>query len=168
MYMRVFVYVMTHPGDPDQNGVWGCNDCMGEKRGWNYDAVIGVGGVQFKGFSGKVKWIGIGPQKHASSDKRGPEVTFDYFCDDAVIESQIIPEVLARRIRKAPRGFMRLTEEESRAAKKILGLANTSTRSTALSISSVERDAGKGRGPSLPCVPKQPATGCSRRRAMPC
>jgi hypothetical protein len=63
--MRIFVYVMTHLGDPDTAGCWGCCDCMKEKRDCNYDAVIGIGvaGAIVEGFTGKVAWIGIGLHK---------------------------------------------------------------------------------------------------------
>jgi hypothetical protein len=57
---------------------------MGSVRGFEYDAVIGVGGIgaeaKAEGISGRINWIGIGPHKKACG-KRGPEVTFDHFLD---------------------------------------------------------------------------------------
>jgi hypothetical protein len=81
--MRVLVYKRTHSGDPDTNGVFGVNDCMGMVRRRVYDAVIGVGGIGSEavdeGIAGKVTWVGIGPHKTFVRGKRGPEVTFDHF-----------------------------------------------------------------------------------------
>lgn len=82
--MRVLVYKRTHTGDPDrETGTFGCNGCMKEVRGWNYEAVIGVGGIgskaQKNGIAGKVTWIGIGPHKRIVPEKRGPEVQFNHF-----------------------------------------------------------------------------------------
>ena len=44
--MRTLIYKRTHSGDPDpESGVFGNNDCMGRVKGWQYDAVIGIGGI---------------------------------------------------------------------------------------------------------------------------
>lgn len=43
--MRILAYKRTHTGDPDANGVFGVNDCMGRVRSLEFDAVIGVGGL---------------------------------------------------------------------------------------------------------------------------
>ena len=43
--MRVLVYKRTHNGDPDTSGCFGVYDCMGAVRDWEFDAVIGVGGI---------------------------------------------------------------------------------------------------------------------------
>src|SRR5438270_1786391 len=113
--MKVFVYVMTHLVDPDKHGLWGCCNCMGQKRSWNYDAVIGVGGVAVKDhrFRGKVIWIGIRPHKTPVriGGKRRHKVTFDYFLDFRPEGRKIreIPSGLAQHKKKAPRGFMNLT-----------------------------------------------------------
>jgi hypothetical protein len=82
--VRVLVYKRTHTGDPDpETGTFGCNHCMGSVRGWNYDAVIGVGGIGAEPVShdiaGKVTWIGIGPHHVDVGDERGPGVQFDHF-----------------------------------------------------------------------------------------
>jgi hypothetical protein len=42
--MNTLVYKRTHTGDPDESGIFGIHDCMGQVRGWNFGAVIGVGG----------------------------------------------------------------------------------------------------------------------------
>jgi hypothetical protein len=137
--MRVFVYVMTHLGDPNEQGCWGCSDCMGEKRGWSYDAVIGVGGVQAEefGFRGRVKWIGITPTRSEVS-KNGPEVTFQHF---RYFKENLpnIPPRLAARIKRAPRGFMSLTPAEQREAKKLLEMAIHAGPSQTLSQTRVKK-----------------------------
>ena len=44
--MATLVYKMTHKGDPDSElGFWGVEDCMGQVRGYGFDAVIGIGGM---------------------------------------------------------------------------------------------------------------------------
>ena len=80
--MRVLIYKRTHKGDPDSNGVFGVNDCMGRVRALKYDAVLGVGGVGAEpvreGISSKITWIGIFPSL-GRIHKRGPLVTFEHF-----------------------------------------------------------------------------------------
>jgi hypothetical protein len=81
---RTLVYKRTHVGDPDESGCFGAFDCMGKIRSFEYDAVIGIGGIgdeaRSHGIAGKVCWIGIGPKK-TESFRRGPFVTFDQFFD---------------------------------------------------------------------------------------
>jgi hypothetical protein len=44
--MRTLVYKMTHIGDPSPaTGVWGDTGCMGIVRGYEFDAVVGIGGT---------------------------------------------------------------------------------------------------------------------------
>lgn len=65
--MLVLVYKRTYNGDPDANGCFGAYDCMGVVRNWDYEAVIGVGGIgpaaQANEIAGRGNWIGIGPHK---------------------------------------------------------------------------------------------------------
>lgn len=80
--MRTLVYKRTHNGDPDEEtGTFGINGCMGTVRGFEYEAVIGVGGVgrepQGEGIAGKLTWIGIGPEK--TGNGREPLVRFRHF-----------------------------------------------------------------------------------------
>jgi hypothetical protein len=81
--MRTLIYKRTHSGDPDpKTGVFGHHDCMGEVREWQFDAVIGIGGVglepQSHRIAGKLTWIGIGPQV-IDYTGRGPQLVFRYF-----------------------------------------------------------------------------------------
>jgi hypothetical protein len=82
--MRTLVYKRTHPGDPDVGGRFGNEDCMGQVRSWQFDAVIGVGGIGSEprrhGIAGKVNWISIGPRRVLPPPNwRGPLVTFKHF-----------------------------------------------------------------------------------------
>jgi hypothetical protein len=43
--VHTLVYKRTHPGDPDVGGRFGINDCMGQVRSWDFDAVVGVGAL---------------------------------------------------------------------------------------------------------------------------
>jgi hypothetical protein len=56
---------------------------MGRVRAWDFDAVIGVGGIGSEssshGLDGKLNWIGIGPRKYQAQRGRGPIVSFDRF-----------------------------------------------------------------------------------------
>lgn len=83
--MRTLIYKRTHSNDPDpETGVFGNRDCMGQVRAWDFDAVIGIGGVgdepKRHGIAGRLTWIGIGPQKFFDDpDSRGPQLVFRHF-----------------------------------------------------------------------------------------
>ena len=81
--MRILTYKRTHVGDPDIKGRFGINMCMGRVRDYEYDAVIGVGGVGIEpieeGIARKINWVGIRPTRHPAPGKRANEVTFDEF-----------------------------------------------------------------------------------------
>src|SRR5260221_7630475 len=92
--MKTLVYKRTHDcheeegdGDPCTAGCFGCWDCMGRVRGFDFEAVIGIGGIgreaQSQGITGLVNWIGIGPraEKRMPRGYRGPLLTFDRFRD---------------------------------------------------------------------------------------
>lgn len=65
--MRILTYKRTHVGDPDSLGRFGINDCMGRIRGFQYDAVIGIGGVghepKIAGIDKRINWVGIDPKR---------------------------------------------------------------------------------------------------------
>jgi hypothetical protein len=81
--MRTLIYKRTHSGDPNYEGVFGSSDCMGRVRGWQYDAVIGIGGIggepKRRGIAGRLTWVGIGPHKIYEPNLHSPRVTFDHF-----------------------------------------------------------------------------------------
>lgn len=82
---RVLIYKRTHIDDPNSRGEFGCADCMGRVRGYEFDAVIGIGGHGWEprshGIDGKITWVGVGPHKEPFMRiaRRGPVVTFDRF-----------------------------------------------------------------------------------------
>jgi len=128
--MRTLIYKRTHSGDPDpKKGVFGNHDCMGQVRGWNFDAVIGVGGIgrepQDNGIAGKLTWVGIRP--HKTGDRRRPKVTFDHFLyygEDGKLLSDLAP-VLAKHVYDGRARVLMdsLSDEEQREVEKILKLA---------------------------------------------
>ena len=97
--MATLVYKMTHKGDPDHaRGFWGVEDCMGRIRDYDFDAVIGIGGLTWwkreTSRAGEVVWIGIEPQKVPVQGKRGPLVRFahfHYFLEGELMLSEIAP-----------------------------------------------------------------------------
>lgn len=79
----VLIYKRTHTGDPDKNGIFGINNCMGSVRDWEFDAVIGVGGISpWKGsedIAKKINWIGIGANKNKVERYENSVVAFEEF-----------------------------------------------------------------------------------------
>jgi len=82
-YANTWIYKRTHKGDPDKSGTFGCNNCMGTMRGYDYDSVIGVGGKnpwkRDEDIALKINWIGLGPTKKKETGKKGLQVTFKHF-----------------------------------------------------------------------------------------
>ena len=80
---RTLVYKITHRGDPDQFGLFGAQDCMGQIRNRSFEAVIGIGAKSaWNGdvdLVGRIVWIGIGPSKTLARGFRGPVVAFQHF-----------------------------------------------------------------------------------------
>jgi hypothetical protein len=166
MPKRIFVYVMTHIGDPNELGCWGCHNCMGEKRSWDYETVIGVGGVQAKtdGFGGRLKWIGIGPHKTRVrvDGKLRHKVTFLHFRDFGT-EGPVVQEIaptLAEKIQKAPRGFITLSPEEQAEAEKIRQRAMKAPASPARSNGGAACDRIDAKDSCSPTVQQRSRKGC--------
>lgn len=79
---RVLIYKRNHTGDPDSNGTFGCDDCMGKIRGYRYDAVIGIGvsrpWPEFEGIADRITWVGVGPRRVGTHKARAaPVIRFD-------------------------------------------------------------------------------------------
>lgn len=137
--MRTLIYKRTHTGDPDRNGWFGIYDCMGHVRSWEFDAVIGVGGIGAEptshGIDGRVTWIGIGAHKIPAEGGRGPLVTFDHFIlFEAIGPSlQLHAPLLARRMYEHNvRVLLRdLNAGEQREVAKLLRLARKADPSKA-------------------------------------
>jgi hypothetical protein len=83
--MRTLVYKRTHVADPDAEGRFGVFDCMGRIRGYEFDAVIGIGATgseaESYGIDRKLCWIGLTPHSRPPFKKgyQGPLLTFDHF-----------------------------------------------------------------------------------------
>jgi hypothetical protein len=131
--MRTFVYKRTHKRDPDSQGRFGIEDCMGSLRKCDFDAVIGIGGIgawaRKEGISRKLTWIGIGARKQPLSAGRGPLLTFDHFLllEENGVDFASIAPALARRLlhAKAARFLFSdgLNKTEQAEVRRILKLA---------------------------------------------
>lgn len=170
--MRTLIYKRTHCGDPDPEGRFGINTCMGKVRTWLFEAVIGVGGISAKPKSlvRKVNWIGIGAQPSGKFDKRGdPIITFKKFLlfspegGEPAKELRELAPALAARLYKDSKHFLMndLSLVEQGEVDKILALAKDADRSSAEVASPVTTSGG--------CVPRPPSPkaikGCSCRLA---
>jgi hypothetical protein len=129
--IRILTYKRTHTGDPDEQGRFGINDCMGKVRDSDYDAVIGVGGVgkeaQSKEIDGKITWIGVNPTKEEIKGMRGSIVTFENFVlfdQNGPFLHELAPNLAKRiyegRVRHLLKGY---TPEEYEEAKELLRIA---------------------------------------------
>jgi hypothetical protein len=127
--MATLVYKMTHSGDPDSYlGCWGVSDCMGQVRGYAFNAVIGIGGRSWwtnqTGRAGELVWIGLDPQE-IPGGKRGPKLTFAqfrYFQEGEQVLSEIAPK-LARAMRNRRFMLYGFSPGQEREIKTILKLA---------------------------------------------
>jgi hypothetical protein len=118
--MRVLIYKRTHRGDPDRQGLFGNEDCMGRVRNWDFDAVIGIGGKSswkdHEGIREKINWIGLGPKKVPSPDRRGDCVVFEHFAlyeDDGVNIKTVYPKLYEFMYGNRKRFAMPLQLEEA-------------------------------------------------------
>lgn len=126
--MRILTYKRTHTGDPNPEGRFGINDCMGQVRDYDFDAVIGVGGIGSEpcsyGIDRKINWVGINPTKQAIPDNRGAEVTFEhfvYFEEKGPLLEDLAPNLAKRLFERAARFLISgYSEVELREAKGIL------------------------------------------------
>ena len=142
--MATLVYKMTHKGDPDHaRGFWGVEDCMGRIRDYDFDAVIGIGGLTWwkreTSRAGEVVWIGIEPQKVPVQGKRGPLVRFahfHYFLEGELMLSEIAP-VLEKSMHRAR--FMRdgFSPVEKREIERICKLALSAGPSKPFSVKTI-------------------------------
>lgn len=84
---------------------------MGRVRAYEFDAVIGIGGVGYQarshGINGRINWIGKGPFEVGRCDRGYPQIAFEHFVlyeERGKKVSEVAP-ALARRFchAKAPR-----------------------------------------------------------------
>jgi hypothetical protein len=121
---------MTHKGDPNPDlGWWGVSDCMGQVRGFPFDAVIGIGGRSWwtneTSRVGEIVWVGLDPQQMPVRGKRGPKVRFArfrYFREGELMLCEIAPSLdkSMQSCRFRLYDFSRVEEEE---IEQILALA---------------------------------------------
>ncbi|HRA89439.1 MAG TPA: hypothetical protein PK992_15245 [Planctomycetaceae bacterium] len=81
--MKVLIYKRTHVNDPGESGCFGICGCMRRVRGWDFNAVIGIGGVGSKavrsGIDSKITWIGTGPEKIGKGPDGYRMLGFEHF-----------------------------------------------------------------------------------------
>jgi hypothetical protein len=134
--MRTLVYKMTHIGDPcEGTGVWGDRTCMGRVRGYEYDAVIGVGGTSaHDGIARRLVWIGIGPR--IEGDRREPRVMFEHFLykgKEGPVLKDKAPDLARHMYVGGARLLLNASETERREIENLLRMARTGRASPALS-----------------------------------
>jgi hypothetical protein len=126
--LKVLTYERTHTGDPDLTGTFGINDCMGQIREYEFDTVIGVGGIGQEpisyGIDRKINWVGIKARKKQVAPGYPAVVNFEHFVlleDKGPLLSSLAPS-LAKRLHKSGARFIldSYTEIEKAEADKIL------------------------------------------------
>ena len=152
---RTLIYKRTHQGDPDPvQGVFGCNGCMGRVREWNFDSVIGIGGIgpepEEWGIDGKLNWIGLGARKGDMDQKgRGRMVSFEHFKffdpANAPILATIAPQLAEHMYDHNVRTLMTLTEGEAAEVEAILARARTAPPSREVPPSTEREASGECR-----------------------
>jgi hypothetical protein len=139
--MRTLVYKRTHTGDPDASGCFGIECCMGRDRAWDFDAVIGVGGIGREavreGIDRKITWVGIGPKPVGVACDEHPILAFEkfYLKDERGLLLKAKAPKLAKRMFKpyALRAMMDdLDADELKEIEVVLKLAKNSSPSPAL------------------------------------
>ena len=126
--MRILTYKRTHVGDPNSKGQFGINDCMGSMRTYEYDAVIGIGGVGSEpksfGIDGKINWVGINPTKTRRASDDDLLVTFQHFLlleEEGPLLAELAPHLAKRMYEGDARILLTgYTEGEQSEAERIL------------------------------------------------
>src|ERR1700694_1021326 len=154
---RTLIYKRTHKGDPDNEGRFGINDCMGSVRCRDFDSVIGIGGIggqaRAHGIDGKVNWIGIGSRKGPTTGKnRGPLVTFDHF---VIFEEKgqnfraVAPNLAQRMYSKNVRVLSRFDHAEQGEIDRILRMAKSAPPSAGIAAIEGVRCASRRSRPDI-------------------
>jgi len=152
--MKTLVYKRTHRGDPDKNGCFGIEDCMGRVRAYDFDSVIGVGGKsnwpRSQGIAEKLNWIGLGARKKTLQNRRAPVVTFEHFVlyeHDGEPVEEIAPVLAKRLLSRNARVVMNFTRAEQKEIRKILNMAKHAPRSSPVNrLPDIRSDEGCGCG----------------------
>jgi hypothetical protein len=155
--MRVLIYKRTHTGDPDEDGLFGCNLCMGQVRAREFEAVIGVGGMGKEPvdaeIAGKVTWIGIGPHQLGIAGDGYPIWAFEKFYlkdRDGKQFRDKAPRLAQRMFKKY--GARSVMADDDPEVAEVLKLARTAQPSPAL--------VGKLRKPMSCKPPRAKKGGC--------
>lgn len=162
--MKILIYKRTHTGDPDPEGRFGIDDCMGTIRNLPFDAVIGVGGTgkepQSYGIDRKINWVGVNPQhKHKTNGARAGIVTFEKF---ALFEERgpllhLLAPLLAQRMYAGRRFvFKSMTPAEHAEAIQLLKLADDDSPASSNEVSQNRRASCR----PTKCVRKRRAKRC--------
>jgi hypothetical protein len=128
--MKTLVYKRTHRGDPNEQGCFGIEDCMGRVRGYEFDSAIGVGGIsrqpRSQDIAAKINWVGLGAHKIAVGNRKAPVVTFEHF---ALYEEKgknirnVAPTLANHLLSKNARVLVNFSTEEQQEIRKILRMA---------------------------------------------
>jgi hypothetical protein len=175
--IRTLVYKRTHTGDPDSSGRFGIHGCMGRVRAWEFDAVVGVGGIGAEptsyGIDGLVTWIGIGTHRSRAKDRRGPLVTFDHFVlfdQSGPPLHELAPHLARRMYEHGVRTLLNPSPLETREISRLLRLAAnappSSSRGSVLSRVTAACACGKRHSRACPnhplrSRPVSPEASCS-------
>lgn len=107
---------------------------MGQVRGYDFDAVIGVGGIGNEprrlGISERVNWIGVGARQRYAKGVTHPLITFDHFAlyEEQGVKLSKIASSLAERLysRDAPRFLLvESSDPEHREIMRVLKLVES-------------------------------------------
>jgi hypothetical protein len=134
--MRILTYKRVHPGDPDSFGHFGINGCMGQVRNFDFEAVIGVGGIGAEPRSYKIdlriNWVGTTPKRLQHQVKGVPVISFEHFIlleHEGPLLQTIAPNLARRMYENGARMLLTgYTEEERAEAVSIIDWARKVSR----------------------------------------
>jgi hypothetical protein len=129
--MKTLIYKRTHVGDPNEQGCFGIHRCMGKMRSWDFDVVIGVGGIgpwpRSLDIDRKINWVGIGPTRIGNAPDGWPKLAFDHFVlwdADGPLLKDISPALVMRIYgRRARFAFGSFNAAQEQGIEKILAMA---------------------------------------------
>jgi len=154
--MRILVYNRNHNGDPDPaTGQFGCNGCMGQVRGYSFDAVIGIGGTGLRakraGIARRLTWIGVGPKRAGYYNDGYPVLAFRrywYKGEKGPLLQKVAP-FLASRMYTNDLHFVidDFSNDEMNDIKRLLRRAKVAGLSVRGAVRQVSRESLTGCGP---------------------
>lgn len=125
--MNILVYKRTHIGDPNIQGYFGIHNCMGKVRMYDFDAIIGVGGIGREpiqhNISRKITWIGVKPIRIKKKDSYDL-ISFKHFVlldEDGPFLETFAPQIARRLFQfKARFIFKSISNIEEKEAMSII------------------------------------------------